>query len=262
MDNFFRAIQVPFLDPPGSNENPDSSSSVAPLLVPPIAIHSGHRSGPDRTPFHFKADTLPVVPENCPVSARNTVRYQSERCPLSIGTLSEQNRNHCPTRPGIRISYISEIRCDAVVEYAYEANGYAVWWWAGYPSDWSILTFPADHNDAPTPPSDPAYEFSPWAQRGAPGHSPTYNTFMTRPSVIKLPTYQVTQVTNAGYVDVTIRATDESGIHFIGCIKPHETTWTYSPTQSQHPTSASYSWTVRITNSGSLFYAALVLRLL
>src|SRR6185295_18900133 len=95
---------------------------------------------------------------------------------------------------GNTVGYIREIRCDAVVEYAYEANGYIVWWWSGYPNDYSILTFPGDHNDAPTPPSDPSYEFSPWAQRGAPGHSPTYNTYMTRGSVINLPTYQVTQV--------------------------------------------------------------------
>lgn len=158
---------------------------------------------------------------------------------------------------GRSVGYISEIRCDAVVEYAYEANGYAVWWWAGYPNDWSILSFPADHNDAPTPPSDPSYEFSPWAQRGAPGHSPTYNTFLTRPSVINLPTYQVTTNGGPGYLDVTVQAKDESGIHFIGVVKPGEASWTYSPTQPQHPTSDSYSWTVRITNSGTLYYAAL-----
>jgi hypothetical protein len=158
---------------------------------------------------------------------------------------------------GNSVGYISEIRCDAVVEYAYEANGYAVWWWAGYPNDWSILIWPGDHNDAPTPPSDPSYEFSPWAQRGAPGHSPTYNTYMTRPSVTNLPTYQVTTNGGPGYLDVTVQATDESGIHFIGVVKPGEASWTYSPTQPQHPTSASYSWTTRITNSGTLYYAAL-----
>jgi hypothetical protein len=161
---------------------------------------------------------------------------------------------------GNSVGYISEIRCDAVVEYAYEANGYAVWWPAATPSHVSILSYPGDHNDAPTPPTDPAYEFSPFAQRGAPGGSvfgQPGNTYMTRPSVINLPTYQVTQVTNAGYADVTIQATDESGIHFIGVVKPGEATWTYSPTQPQHPTSDSYSWTVRITNSGTLYYAAL-----
>ena len=43
-----------------------------------------------------------MMPENCPTSARNTVRYESERCPTQIGTLSDRNWNHCPTAPGIR----------------------------------------------------------------------------------------------------------------------------------------------------------------
>ena len=43
-----------------------------------------------------------MMPENCPTSARNTVRHESERCPVEIGTLSDRNRNQCPTAPGIR----------------------------------------------------------------------------------------------------------------------------------------------------------------
>jgi PelA/Pel-15E family pectate lyase len=43
-----------------------------------------------------------MVPKNCPTSARNTVRYESERCPAEIGTLSDRNWNQCPTAPGIR----------------------------------------------------------------------------------------------------------------------------------------------------------------
>ncbi len=45
-----------------------------------------------------------MVPQNCPTSARNTVRYESERCPAEIGTLSDRNWNQCPTAPGIRTS--------------------------------------------------------------------------------------------------------------------------------------------------------------
>lgn len=158
------------------------------------------------------------------------------------------------------ISDISYIRCDGVVEYCYEANGYIMWWPTANPSHWSIAVYPDDHNDAPTPPTDPSYEFSPFAQRGAPGGTlfgQPGNTYMTRASVINSPTLQVTQISGAGYADVTIRATDESGIHLIGCIKPGETNWTLSPTQPQHPTSDSYSWTVRITNSGNLRVAAI-----
>ena len=129
---------------------------------------------------------------------------------------------------GTSVSYIREIRCDAVVEYAYEANGYVVWWPTANSSHWSILSYPGVHNNAPTPPSNPSYEFSPWAQRGAPGGSlfgQPGNTYMTRGSVINLPTYQVTQVSGNGYVDVTVTATDESGIHFIGYKRPGETSW-------------------------------------
>jgi len=43
-----------------------------------------------------------MVPENCPTSARNTVRQKSERCPAVIVTLSDRNWIHCPTSPGIR----------------------------------------------------------------------------------------------------------------------------------------------------------------
>jgi hypothetical protein len=42
------------------------------------------------------------MPINCPNSARNTVRYESERCPAEIGTLSDRNWNQRPTAPGIR----------------------------------------------------------------------------------------------------------------------------------------------------------------
>jgi hypothetical protein len=159
------------------------------------------------------------------------------------------------------IAGISYIRCDGVVEYCYEANGYILWWPTANPSHWNIAVYPDDHNDAPTPPTDPSYEFSPFAQRGAPGGSffgQPGNTYLTRPSVISLPTYQLTQVTNAGYADVTIQATDESGIHYIGYIKPGETNWNYSPTQAQHPTSDTYAFgPVRLTNSGTLYVFAM-----
>lgn len=158
------------------------------------------------------------------------------------------------------IADITRIRCDGVVEFSYEANGFPIWWPTANSAHWSIASYPADHNDAPTPPSNPSYEFSPWAQRGAPGGSVwgggPGNTYLTRPSVIQFPTYEVTQVANPGYVDVTIQARDESGIHLIGCRKPGEADYTYSPTQPQHPISSTYSWTVRITNSGTLYYAA------
>jgi hypothetical protein len=76
---------------------------------------------------------------------------------------------------------------------------------------------------------------------------------MNSAAVIKLPKYQVTEVTANGYVDVTVRATDESGIHYIGYQKPGDTSWSYSPTQQQDPTTDSYSYTIRVTRSGNFY---------
>src|SRR6266511_1005367 len=166
------------------------------------------------------------------------------------------------------VADISNIRCDGFVEYCYEKNNFRVWRNQDYAdSTWSIVLYPDLHNDRPDNTRNPEFEPSPWAQRGAPcatGPIPDFgcnyflpDTKMTTPAVIHLPTYQVTTNGGPGYLDVTIRATDESGIHVIGCIKPGETNWTTSPTQPQHPTSDSYSWTIRIINSGTLRYAAI-----
>ena len=168
---------------------------------------------------------------------------------------------------GRDVGSIQEIRCDAVVEYCYEANGSVVWWPSANPSHWSILTYPGDHNDAPDLTLNPDTEFSPWSQRGAPtspsvgpgyfGPNPN-NTYLTRAAVINLPTYQVTQVAGNGYVDVTVRATDESGIHYISYMKPGDTAWSWSPRQPQHPTSDSYTFgPIRITSSGTFFAYAM-----
>jgi len=174
---------------------------------------------------------------------------------------------HPPNFDGT-ISDISAIRCDGFVEYCYEKNNFRVWRNQDYvESAWSIVEYPDLNNDLPDLTRNPENEASPWAQRGAPcatgprggffgcSYLPP-DTKMTQPSVINLPTYEITAVPGPGYVDVTIRATDESGIHLIGCVKPGESTWTYSPTQPQHPTSDSYSWTVQVTTSGRLYYAA------
>lgn len=131
---------------------------------------------------------------------------------------------------------------------------------------WSIVLYPDLNNDRPDITRNPEDEASPWAQRGAPcATSPNTefgcsyyapDTKMTSPAIIQLPSYQITTNAAPGYLDVTVQATDESGIHCIGVIKPGEASWTFSPTQQQHPTSASYSWTTRITNSGTLYVFA------
>jgi len=74
-----------------------------PALSDTGPIHIGHSSGRYRTPFRTKPDTLPIPSENCPTSARTTVRLQSERCPLWIGTLSDFKSDWCPVCVGIRM---------------------------------------------------------------------------------------------------------------------------------------------------------------
>jgi hypothetical protein len=162
------------------------------------------------------------------------------------------------------VADISNIRCDGVVEYCYEKNGFRVWRNQSYGDNtWSIVSYPDYHNDRPDLTRNPEREASPWAQRGAPcATGPNFigcsytapDTKMNRSAVINLPTYQVTQTAGNGYVDVTVRATDESGIHYIGYKRPGDVNWNYSLTQPQDPTSDSYSYTIPVTSSG-YFYA-------
>jgi hypothetical protein len=162
------------------------------------------------------------------------------------------------------VSDIDNIRCDGFVEYTYEKNGIQVWRNTTDPSgEWSIVSFPDNHNDAPDLTVNPNRELSPWAQRGAPasggpryGGSNPNNTYLTLDAVIALPVYELTQVAGPGYVDVTIRASDTSGIHQIGYRRPGDSGWQYSPRQPQHPTSDSYAYTVRVTTEGYLDYYA------
>ena len=200
-------------------------------------------------------------------TAVNLANAQIPYPPYPIPTLAPVCIDYAGTPP-VPISNIQAIRCDGVVEYSYNYNGLRVWRNKNYAdSQWSIVNYPDSFNDWPANLREPDVEASPWAQRGAPCATGPYGTSlgcsynspdtqMTQPAVISLPTYQVTLVTNAGYADVTVQATDESGIHFIRCIKPGETDWTLGPTQPQHPISDTCSWTVRITNSGTFYYAA------
>ena len=159
------------------------------------------------------------------------------------------------------VSDIAAIRCDGLTEYCYERLGFRVWYNPSVPAQWDISQFPDIHNDAPTPPSNPYVELSPWAQRGAPtyysGSQLTTNTDMLQPAIISLPSYEVTCVPGIGYADVTVRASDESGIHRIAVLLPGASEWTLSNRQPQHPTSDSYSYTVRVATEGTFAYVAM-----
>ena len=168
---------------------------------------------------------------------------------------------------GHNVDDISSIRCDGLVEYSYEASAQPVWWPSDNPDHWNILIYPVDHTpftlaDFLIPASlpwdvlsvaNPSKALTPWAQRGAPGSSPNpSNSNMIYPSVIKLPTYSVSSTSGSGYTEVRIQATDESGIHQIAYKAPGDSGWSYSPVQPQHPTSASYSYSIPVTQSGTL----------
>ena len=159
---------------------------------------------------------------------------------------------------GGTIDSIESIRCDGFVEFAYESLSHKVWWNTKAPSQWSILDYPARHNETPTLTREPATVMTPWAQRGAPafeGVNPG-NTRMTRPAVVTLPTYEVTQVTGDGWADVTIRAQDVSGIHQIFALPSGANQWLASPVQPQHPLSDAYAYTIRVQAEGDLVFFA------
>lgn len=172
------------------------------------------------------------------------------------------------------VTDISNIRCDGFVEYSYEANLLRVWRNTYYADvQWCIALYPDSHNTYNVfayLTRNPDTELSPWAQRGAPPSTgpldllgaeyvgpPWPDTHMTQAAVINLPTYEVTQYQGIGYVDVTVKATDESGINRIYYKLPGSSTWTPGVQQPQHPTSDTSSETIRVTNEGVFYYLAM-----
>jgi hypothetical protein len=170
------------------------------------------------------------------------------------------------------VTNITAIRCDGFVEYSYEANSLRVWRNTDYPDDqWSIALNPDSHNDTPDLTRDPDTELSPWAQRGAPpstgpmaaiwgpydGASGWPDTHMTQPAIISLPAVTVTGSPGNGYWEVTITATDESGINRIFYMLPGSSDWIPGAQQPQHPTSDTCSETVTVTSTGLFYYYAM-----
>jgi formylglycine-generating enzyme required for sulfatase activity len=161
---------------------------------------------------------------------------------------------------------IKEIRCDGVVEYSYEKNGWVVWWNTS-DNEWNIATDAGveSHNNMPDGTVEPGTELSPWAQRGSPpntgpvtlGSTPhTDNTYMTRASVIDLPTYEVQSWQSSDHMIVQIKAKDvTSGIHLIGYMRPGESSWNYSR-NVQHPDSDTFTQQYEVHQEGWFYYYA------
>jgi len=166
----------------------------------------------------------------------------------------------------IQVSGIYAIRCDGLVEYAYEAVGIRVWRNALYPdAQWNIADYPERHNGLDLT-VNPEYELSPWAQRGAttssttgPGYSgpPWPDTKMTKSAVVTLPAIQVTvQSVTPSSATVRLRATDESGIWRISYLPPGSSTWVDRVNPLRHPDSDSWYVDVTLTSQGSLYVKA------
>ena len=163
----------------------------------------------------------------------------------------------------IDVNEIYALRCDGLVEYAYERVGIRVWRNCTAPDgEWSIADYPDNHNNRPDFTRDPHFELSPWAQRGAPPATgpdiggqyqgpPWPDTKMTKPSVITLPTIQLTQLSlTSSYADIEIGATDESGIFKIIGEAYQGGAWTSIVEQKnpeRHPTDKSYTAQMGVT---------------
>ncbi len=168
------------------------------------------------------------------------------------------------SRP-VEISNIDNIRCDGVVEYCYEVNGNQSWWNTSSPDRWDISLYPDEHNDSPDLSVDPDTEESPWAQRGAPasssegpgfdGNNPN-NASLNKVAVTANPVCKLSYVQNNENLEITVTATDVSGIARIAYKIGASATWQYTPWQTQYPVSDSYSYKATITNSCVLYYFA------
>lgn len=158
---------------------------------------------------------------------------------------------------GLRIHYnnIRELRCDGFVEYCYEFNKNAVWGKNNRHHD--ISYYYEEHNDLYEGIfNNPDTELAPIVQCGRAGGTSTY---MTRSSIVEVPTYYVGYTQNGSSYRVSITATDKSGIHLIAYCIGTEGNWIFSPVQPQHSISESYTFqfTVNLSKPEYIFYVAM-----
>ena len=108
------------------------------------------------------------------------------------------------------------MRCDGLVEYAYEYSGFPVWGkkLVKKPTHFDICIFPYEHNNLYEGiwPNNPNVELAPVVQCGKKGGT---STCMVNPAVIDYPTINVYVTPTSGPSHVRIRAADQSGIHKI-----------------------------------------------
>ena len=110
-------------------------------------------------------------------------------------------------------SHIDQLRCDGLVEYCYEYNGFPVWGKNG--THYDISYYWDEHNTLYNWQQlwpDPNTGLAPIVQRGGAGGTSTY---MNLAAVVDNPTINVYTTQNPGNTAVTIEASDQSGIHKI-----------------------------------------------
>ena len=152
--------------------------------------------------------------------------------------------------PGERIdpNEVTDLRCDGLIEYAFEYNDIMIWGENGTsnPQNFDVCN-PANveaHNDFYSDEdSNPNTELAPIVQCGIVENSSTY---LTDDSISDLPEYNVVGFTqNGSDITLTVSATDRSGIHYFGYFINNE--WLYSPTQPQHPNSDTFTDQITFT---------------
>ena len=152
--------------------------------------------------------------------------------------------------PGERIepNEITDLRCDGLIEYAFEYNDIMIWGENGTsnPQNFDVCN-PANveaHNDFYSDEDgNPNTELAPIVQCGIVESSSTY---LTDDSIPDLPEYNVIGFTqNGSDITLTVSATDRSGIHYFGYFINNE--WHYSTTQPQHPNSDTFTDQITFT---------------
>lgn len=221
---------------------------------------SGMREDPDFWCVHTPSNkSLTFEDRNAIMETAWTLEgYDIVGYPIFVPLFSWPDALNCYPAPGSKITpnEIKRLRCDGMIEYCYEYNGHWVWGKNGTNYDISQTANLEEHNYFYD--GDPNTGLAPVVQCGRAGGSSTY---MTRDALeeVDLPTYRVRYTQNGSTVNVRIKATDKSGIHYIKYKHGEQGNWVISDIQDQHPTSDNYEWEFPIynmTESGYIYFYA------
>jgi PKD repeat protein len=152
---------------------------------------------------------------------------------------------------------ITGLRCDGLPEYTYEYHGMDLWGVNGESGRYDVSD-PAnvwDHNDFFSDfDCNPNTELAPVVQCGRVANT---STFLQEPARIDLPSYDLAQSREGDTVHISLRASDTSGIHYIGVL--HLDSWFYSPIQPQHPLDGSmtFDFSVQQPEAGPIHFFAM-----